>query len=204
MPWIATRFLISWLQQPCALCWPVFFRQGPEVLSKYVALYAAHLIKESKTPKALDLFARYGTPAKVQVSSGSTFLYSDILTRFEAVFCGVTWRAMHEKYDLTWPDMTLGGWPDVTRHDITRVDLLDTCHGWTWRHMTCVAREGVTWYNVTCRDLTCVTRLLDVSWPYVSGREVIWHDRHDVTWPDVAWWDGTGRDARKWRSARSP
>lgn len=48
-----------------------FLPQGYEVLSKYVALYAANLIKENNTLKALDLFCRYGAPANPQVSSAS-------------------------------------------------------------------------------------------------------------------------------------
>ena len=44
----------------------IFF-QGYEVLSKYVALYAANLIKDNNTLKALDLFCRYGAPANPQV-----------------------------------------------------------------------------------------------------------------------------------------
>ena len=46
-----------------------FFHQGYEVLSKYVALYAANLIKDGNTLKALDLFCRYGAPANPQVNS---------------------------------------------------------------------------------------------------------------------------------------
>jgi len=42
-------------------------QQGYEVLSKYVALYAANLIKDNNTLKALDLFCRYGAPANPQV-----------------------------------------------------------------------------------------------------------------------------------------
>ena len=41
--------------------------QGYEVLSKYVALCAANLIKDNNTLKALDLFCRYGAPANPQV-----------------------------------------------------------------------------------------------------------------------------------------
>lgn len=41
-------------------------QQGYEVLSKYVALYAANLIKDGNTLKALDLFCRYGAPANPQ------------------------------------------------------------------------------------------------------------------------------------------
>ena len=37
------------------------------VLHKYVALYAAHLIKEEKTLDALDLYVKYGSPALKQV-----------------------------------------------------------------------------------------------------------------------------------------
>lgn len=46
----------------------LLFSQGYEVLSKYVALYAANLIKENNTLKALELFCRYGAPANPQVT----------------------------------------------------------------------------------------------------------------------------------------
>lgn len=45
-----------------------FLSQGFEVLSKYVALYAANLIKDGNTLKALDLYCRYGAPANPQVN----------------------------------------------------------------------------------------------------------------------------------------
>ena len=41
------------------------------MLSKYVALYAANLIKENNTLKALDLFSRYGAPANPEVRAPS-------------------------------------------------------------------------------------------------------------------------------------
>ncbi|XP_048583111.1 intraflagellar transport protein 172 homolog [Nematostella vectensis] len=41
-------------------------QQGYEVLSKYVALYAANAIKDGDSLKALELFARYGAPANQQ------------------------------------------------------------------------------------------------------------------------------------------
>ncbi|XP_027053913.1 intraflagellar transport protein 172 homolog [Pocillopora damicornis] len=41
-------------------------QQGYEVLSKYVALYAANVIKDGNTLKALDLFCKYGAPANPQ------------------------------------------------------------------------------------------------------------------------------------------
>lgn len=49
--------------------------QGYEVLSKCVALYAANLIKDNNTLKALDLFCRYGAPGKS--SGNSTSLIYD-------------------------------------------------------------------------------------------------------------------------------
>ena len=52
----------------------LFFSQGYEVLSKYVALYAANLIKDGNTLKALDLFSRYGAPANPQVYSSLYYL----------------------------------------------------------------------------------------------------------------------------------
>ena len=47
---------------------PSFFLKGYEVLSKYVALYAANVIKDGNTLKALDLFCKYGAPANPQVN----------------------------------------------------------------------------------------------------------------------------------------
>ena len=55
-----------------------FFHQGYEVLSKYVALYAANLIKDGNTLKALDLFCRYGAPANPQVNSLHQPVYQEI------------------------------------------------------------------------------------------------------------------------------
>ena len=42
--------------------------QNPKVLHKYVAMYAATLIKENKINQALDLYVKYGAPAVAQVS----------------------------------------------------------------------------------------------------------------------------------------
>lgn len=41
--------------------------QSPKVLHKYVALYAAELIREDKIMNALDLYVKYGAPAMQQV-----------------------------------------------------------------------------------------------------------------------------------------
>ncbi|KAK2158150.1 hypothetical protein NP493_1800g00020 [Ridgeia piscesae] len=41
-------------------------QQGPKVLHKYVALYAAHLIKNGKTTAALDLYVKHEAPAVPQ------------------------------------------------------------------------------------------------------------------------------------------
>ena len=42
--------------------------QSADVLNKYVALYAASLIRDGDLMKALDLFAKHGAPANPQVS----------------------------------------------------------------------------------------------------------------------------------------
>lgn len=47
-------------------CIELASQQGTEVLSKYVALYAAHFIHEDKALMALQLFAKHGCPAKPQ------------------------------------------------------------------------------------------------------------------------------------------
>ena len=41
--------------------------QGGNVLSKYVALYAAELIKSNAALSALQLFSKYGAPPNPQV-----------------------------------------------------------------------------------------------------------------------------------------
>ena len=40
--------------------------QNPKLLPKYVALYAASLIKENRIQNALDLYVKYGAPAVPQ------------------------------------------------------------------------------------------------------------------------------------------
>ena len=42
------------------------FLKNPKLLPKYVALYAAHLIKENRIHNALDLYVKYGAPAIAQ------------------------------------------------------------------------------------------------------------------------------------------
>ena len=49
------------------------------MLSKYVALYAASLIKDGDSIKALALFVEHGTPPNPQVSAESYFL---LLSKF--------------------------------------------------------------------------------------------------------------------------
>lgn len=61
----------------CHVTLHYFVHQGYEVLSKYVALYAANLIKDGNTLKALDLFCRYGAPANPQVNSLQQLLYQE-------------------------------------------------------------------------------------------------------------------------------
>ena len=64
---------------------PSFFLKGYEVLSKYVALYAANVIKDGNTLKALDLFCKYGAPANPQVNLtfsltyDTCYLFGDII-----------------------------------------------------------------------------------------------------------------------------
>lgn len=41
--------------------------QNPKVLHKYVAMYAANLIKEKRILDAMDLYNKHGTPALPQV-----------------------------------------------------------------------------------------------------------------------------------------
>lgn len=44
----------------------LFVVQGSEVLDKYVALYAAHLIKSGKPVEALSVFSKHGAPGNIQ------------------------------------------------------------------------------------------------------------------------------------------
>ena len=53
-------------QSTCHYC-VLFLSQGAVVLEKYVALYAAHLIKSNAALTALQLFTKYGTPPNPQV-----------------------------------------------------------------------------------------------------------------------------------------
>lgn len=50
-------------------CLELAEKQGGAVLAKYVALYAAELIKTNAPLSALRLFAKYGTPANPQVTA---------------------------------------------------------------------------------------------------------------------------------------
>lgn len=52
-------------------CLELAEKQGGAVLTKYVALYAAELIKTNAPLSALKLFAKYGAPANPQVHEHS-------------------------------------------------------------------------------------------------------------------------------------
>ncbi|PIK55820.1 putative intraflagellar transport protein [Apostichopus japonicus] len=54
-------------------------KQGHKVLHKYVALYASHLIKEHKVPKALELYVAHGAPPNPQNFNIYKRLVSDML-----------------------------------------------------------------------------------------------------------------------------
>ncbi|RUS80517.1 hypothetical protein EGW08_011738 [Elysia chlorotica] len=56
-------------------------QQNPKVLHKYVALYATHLIKNSNSLAALELYAKYGTPANPQNYNIYKRIFSDMLNR---------------------------------------------------------------------------------------------------------------------------
>ena len=47
-------------------CLELAEKQGAEILAKYVALYAAHLIKSNASLSALQLFNKYGTSPNPQ------------------------------------------------------------------------------------------------------------------------------------------
>ncbi len=47
-------------------CLELAGKQGTGILAKYVALYAAHLIKSNASLSALQLFLKYGAPANPQ------------------------------------------------------------------------------------------------------------------------------------------
>uniref|UniRef100_A0A3Q0QW63 Intraflagellar transport 172 n=1 Tax=Amphilophus citrinellus TaxID=61819 RepID=A0A3Q0QW63_AMPCI len=53
-------------------CMETASRQNFQILHKYVALYATHLIKEEKAPKALQLYAQHGVPPNPQVHTHSS------------------------------------------------------------------------------------------------------------------------------------
>lgn len=48
-------------------CLQMAEQQNYQVLHKYVALYATHLIKASNSQAAMELYTKYGTPAQPQV-----------------------------------------------------------------------------------------------------------------------------------------
>lgn len=67
--------------------------QGSKVLAKYVALYAAHLIKSNATMAALQLFTKYGAPVNPQVLLSPTHFIFDAfslteLQHIQEVMCG--------------------------------------------------------------------------------------------------------------------
>lgn len=47
-------------------CLELASKQGAGILTKYVALYAAHLIKSNASLSALQLFTKHGAPANPQ------------------------------------------------------------------------------------------------------------------------------------------
>ena len=55
--------------------------QNPRVLHKYVAMYAATLIKEGKIMEALDLYVRYGAPAAQQNFNIYKRIVNDVLNQ---------------------------------------------------------------------------------------------------------------------------
>ncbi|KAK3767076.1 hypothetical protein RRG08_017951 [Elysia crispata] len=56
-------------------------QQNPKVLHKYVALYATHLIKNNNSLAALELYAKYGTPANPQNYNIYKRIFNDMLNR---------------------------------------------------------------------------------------------------------------------------
>ncbi|XP_041357336.1 intraflagellar transport protein 172 homolog isoform X2 [Gigantopelta aegis] len=55
-------------------------QHSPQVLHKYIALYATHLIKTEKPAKALELYAKYGAPANPQNYNIYKRLFSDVIS----------------------------------------------------------------------------------------------------------------------------
>ena len=86
---IVPQYTTTFFPKKVSIAWylvaPSFFLKGYEVLSKYVALYAANVIKDGNTLKALDLFCKYGAPANPQVNLtfsltyDTCYLFDDII-----------------------------------------------------------------------------------------------------------------------------
>ena len=55
-------------------------KHGPELLAKYVALYATELIKQQRSQSALHLFVQFGAPAKPQNLNIYRHLAAEILS----------------------------------------------------------------------------------------------------------------------------
>ncbi|EDV25844.1 uncharacterized protein TRIADDRAFT_24195 [Trichoplax adhaerens] len=56
-------------------------QQGPDVLSKYIARFAASLIKEGNTERAMELFVKYGAPANKANFNIYRRICSDLFSR---------------------------------------------------------------------------------------------------------------------------
>ena len=84
--------------------------QNPGVLNKYVALYAAHLIKNNKIIEALQQFARHGAPAVPQVRNDSF-----LCNLFKKSFLS---RLNHQnsKPDLHVVPNNLQDFPEILKH----------------------------------------------------------------------------------------
>ena len=85
-------------------CLELAEKQGGPILAKYVALYAAELIKTSAPLSALQLFAKYGAPANPQVcththtAASTEQLHTDVscvcTIRISTSTRGCVWRCM--------------------------------------------------------------------------------------------------------------
>ena len=57
----------------------MIYFQSPKALNKYVALYAAHLIKDGGVVDAMRLYVRYGSPAAEQNFNIYKRIFQDVL-----------------------------------------------------------------------------------------------------------------------------
>lgn len=80
LSWQRRRFVSSVYLAGSTNRWPPFpCTQGGEILDKYVALYAAELLKSNAALTALQLFTKYGAHPHPQVRASSSWQHLSLM-----------------------------------------------------------------------------------------------------------------------------